>query len=156
MPEEIKGIVRIAGVDIKGEKQLFPSLLRIKGVGNAMANAVCLTHNFDRNRKVGTLTASEIKKIEETIENPAKFGIPQWMLNRRRDIESGDDRHVSGSDLKFMQEQDIKRMIKIKSYKGIRHMFGLPVRGQRTRSSFRKGRSVGVVRKKVMPAKKVK
>jgi len=152
MTEEIKGIVRIAGTDIKGENQLFTSLIRIKGVGNSLANAVCRVHNFDRRRKVGTLTTTDIKKIEEIINNPTKFGIPAWMVNRRKDIETGEDRHLVGSDLNFMLEQDIKRVIKIKSYKGIRHMFGLPVRGQRTRSSFRKGTTIGVVRKKMMPA----
>ena len=154
MPEEIKGIIRIAGTDIKGEKQLFQSLLKIKGVGGVLANVICKIHNLDRNKKIGTLKPEEIKKIEDTIKNPAKFGIPYWMLNRRRDLETGEDRHLIGADLTFMEQQDIKRMINIKSYKGVRHMYGLPVRGQRTRSSFRKGRSVGVVRKKMMPAKK--
>jgi small subunit ribosomal protein S13 len=152
MPEEIKGIVRIAGTDIKGENQLYSSLIRIKGVGGSLASAVCRIHNFDRRRKVGTLTTSDIKKIEETISNPIKFGVPSWMVNRRKDIETGEDRHLVAVDLNFMLDQDIKRMIKIKSYKGIRHMFGLPVRGQRTRSSFRGGTTVGVVRKKLMPA----
>ncbi len=154
MTEQIKGIVRISGVDVKGETLLFTSLNRIKGVSGALSNAVCRVHNFDRNRKIGTLTDEEIKKIEDTLKNPAKFGIPSWMFNRRKDLEGGEDKHLVGTDLKFMQEQDIKRMIRIKSYKGVRHMFGLPVRGQRTRSSFRKGRTVGVVRKKMMPAKK--
>jgi len=156
MPKEIRGIIRIAGTDIKGENQLFTSLQRIKGVGGTLANAICRVHNFDRNRKVGTLTDSEIKKIEETLKNPTKFGIPSWIVNRRKNLETGEDRHLVGPDLTFSQQQDIKRMIKIKSYKGVRHMFGLPVRGQRTRSSFRKGRTVGVVRKKKMPAKKSK
>jgi len=156
MPKEIRGIIRIAGADIKGETQLFTSLQRIKGVSGTLANAVCRVHNLDRNRKVGTLTDSEIKKIEETLKNPTKFGIPSWMINRRRDPEAGEDRHLVGPDLTFTRQQDIKKMIKIKSYKGVRHMFGLPVRGQRTRSSFRKGRTVGVVRKKTMPAKKSK
>lgn len=128
MPEEIKGIVRIAGADIKGESQLFTSLMRIRGVGNALANAVCRVHNLDRRRKAGTLTPSDIKKIEETITNPTKFGIPSWMVNRRKDIETGEDRHLVGADLKFVQEQDVKRLIGMRSYKGIRHMFGLPVR----------------------------
>jgi len=154
MSEQVKGIVRISGVDVKGETQLFTSLNRIRGVSGTLANAVCRVHNFDRNKKIGTLTNEEIKKIEETLKNPVKFGIPSWMFNRRKDLESGEDRHMVGTDLKFMQEQDIKRAIRIKSYKGVRHMFGLPVRGQRTRSSFRKGRTVGVVRKKMMPAKK--
>ena len=154
MVKEIKGIVRIAGTDLKGENQLFTSLQRIKGVGGSLANTVCKIHGFKRNRKIGTLTDAEIKKIEETLKNPTKFGIPSWTLNRRKDLETGGDKHIVGPDLKFTQEQDVKRMIKIKSYKGVRHMFGLPVRGQRTRSSFRKGRTVGVVRKKVMPGKK--
>lgn len=156
MPKEIRGIIRIAGADIKGENQLFTSLQKIKGIGGTLANTICRVHNLDRNRKVGTLTDSEIKKIEETLKNPTKFGIPSWIVNRRKDLETGEDRHLVGPDLKFTQQQDIKKMIKIKSYKGVRHMFGLPVRGQKTRSSFRKGRTVGVVRKKTMPAKKSK
>jgi len=71
-----------------------------------------------------------------------------------RDLETGEDLHLVGPDLKFTREQDVKMMIKIKSYRGVRHMFGLPVRGQRTKSSFRKGRTVGVVRKKIQPTKK--
>jgi len=154
MPEKLKGIVRIAGTDIKGESQLFISLQRIKGVGGILANAICRVNSLDRNMKVGNLTPTEIKKIEDTLNNPSKFGILDWMLNRRNDLETGENRHLVGPDLSFMQKQDIKRMINMKSYKGVRHMYGLPVRGQRTRSSFRKGRTMGVVRKKMMPAKK--
>ncbi len=152
--EKTKGIVRIAGADIKGESQLFVSLQRIKGVGGVLANAICRVNDLDGNIKVGNLTSTEIKKIEDTLNNPSKFGMPDWMLNRRKDLETGENRHLVGPDLVFMQKQDIKRMINMKSYKGVRHMYGLPVRGQRTRSSFRKGRTVGVVRKKMMPAKK--
>jgi len=153
---EIKGIVRIAGTDIKGEKQLFVSLQKIKGVGGSLAHAICRVHNFDPNRRIGTLSEAEIKKIEETLKNPTKFGIPSWMLNRRKDVETGEDKHLVGPELTFTQKQDIKRMIDMRCYKGVRHMFGLPVRGQRTRSSFRKGRTVGVIRKKSMPGKKKK
>jgi len=154
MPEKTKGIVRISGTDIKGENQLFVSLQKIIGVGGIFANAICKVNNLDKNKKVGDLSSTEIKKIEETLKNPAKFGIPDWMLNRRKDLETGENKHLVGPDLTFTQKQDIKKMINVKSYKGVRHMYGLPVRGQRTRSSFRKGRTVGVVRKKMMPAKK--
>ena len=56
--------------------------------------------------------------------------------------------------LETAKKFDIQRMVDLKTYKGIRHMLGLPVRGQRTRSSFRKGRVVGVVRKAVKLAMK--
>ncbi|MEM5777050.1 MAG: 30S ribosomal protein S13 [Candidatus Aenigmatarchaeota archaeon] len=150
---ELRGIVRIANVDMKGEKKLYVSLQRIKGVGPSIANTVCKISGMNRNRKVGTLTDEEVKKIEKVL-NELKNYVPTWMLNRRADPETGENSHLIGSNLKFTHEQDIKKMIERKSYKGIRHALGLPVRGQRTRSSFRKGRAVGVVRKKQQPGKK--
>ena len=78
------------------------------------------------------------------------------MLNRRNDPEDGSDKHLLSSDLKFTVENDIKMMKKIKCYKGVRHSLGQPVRGQRTKSNFRrnKGKVMGVVRKAVAPAAK--
>ena len=57
--------------------------------------------------------------------------------------------HVSSHDVDVTRKFDVQRMIDKKTYKGVRHMLGLPVRGQRTRSSFRRGRTVGVIRKSV-------
>ena len=156
MSKEIKGIVRILGADIKGDVRLLISLQKIKGVGGVLANTICKIHNFDRTRPIGGLSDAELKKIEDTLKNPEKFEIPSWMLNRRKDPETGEDKHLVGPDLSFTKKQDIKKMMDMRSYKGVRHMFGLPVRGQRTKSSFRKGRTVGVVRKKSQPAKKKK
>ena len=152
--QELRGIVRIAGTDMKGERKLYVSLQRINGVGPALASALCRISKLDRNMKVGELTDQQIQKLEEIMKNPLKFGIPEWMLNRRRDPETGEDLHIVGPTLKYVQKQDIKKMMEIKSYKGVRHALGLPVRGQRTKSSFRKGRTVGVVRKKSQPGKK--
>jgi small subunit ribosomal protein S13 len=71
------------------------------------------------------------------------------MLNRRKDMETGEDRHLTTADLKFFNDNDIKMMKKMRSYKGIRHMEGLPVRGQKTKSKFRKnkGKVMGVKRR---------
>lgn len=154
--QEFRGIIRIKGADLKGEKNLFVSLQRIDGVGARLANAICRIAKFERNRKVGTLTNKEIKKIEEIIDDPIKAGAPRWMVNRKKDPKTGEDTHLSGADVKFTQEQDIKAMIRAKSYRGTRHMYGLPVRGQRTKSSFRGGKTVGYHRKKEAPKKKKK
>lgn len=151
--ESLRGIVRISGVDIKGEKKLYVSLQRIKGVGPSIANAICRISKLDRNKKVGSLTDEEVKKLEEIMSNLGNYGVQTWLMNRRADPESGKDLHLIGPTLKFTHEQDIKRMIESRSYKGVRHALGLPVRGQKTRSSFRKGRTVGVIRKKQQPAK---
>lgn len=152
--QELKGIVRICGSDMKGEKNLYISLQGIKGVGPTMANAICRIGKFERNMKIGSLTEQDIKKIEEILSDPVKAGIPTWMFNRKKDPETGESFHLISSDLIFKQKEDIKEMIRVKTYRGVRHMLGLPVRGQRTRTSFRKGRSVGVIKKKQLPAKK--
>jgi len=154
--EQLRGILRISGTDLKGEKKVFPSLQKIKGVGTILANIICNISGIERTKLIGHLTDQEIKKIQDIIDNPKKHNIPDWAMNRRADPKTGKTIHVSGPNLKFTQEQDIKSMMAIKSYRGVRHSLGLPVRGQRTRSSFRKGRAVGVVKKKEQPKKKKK
>lgn len=146
-PEQnLRQLVRIADTDLNGKKTLLYALARIKGVGIPFANAICNMAKIDSTRKTGSLSDSEIQKLENTIKNPAEVGISNWMLNRQKDSETGENRQVIGSDLIFATENDIKFMKKIKCYKGIRHILGQPVRGQRTRSKFRKnkGNVVGV------------
>ena len=91
---------------------------------------------------------ADLKKVEEVILNPLKHDIPTWMFNRRKDYDTGNDKHILTSDLKLQKDNDIKRLKKIKAYRGIRHATGQPVRGQRTRSNFRRGSAIGVNKKK--------
>jgi small subunit ribosomal protein S13 len=99
------------------------------------ANMICLNAKVDRIKKAGDLTEAEIKSLEKEIQNPRA---PSWLLNRRKDQETGEDKHLVGSDLIFAVDGDLKEMIKMRSYKGVRHMHKLPVRGQRTKSNFRR------------------
>jgi small subunit ribosomal protein S13 len=146
MEEKLKYIVRIESADLDGTKPILQSLRKVKGVSYSMANAICAVLGIDKSKKTGSLNDAEIKKISEKIKNPE--GIPTWMLNRQKDYDSGDDLHLTSSDLKLRKEFDIKRLRKIKSYRGFRHGAGLPVRGQRTKSNFRKGKLLGVKKKK--------
>ncbi len=140
-------IIRLVETDIDGEKDIEVAIRRIKGVSFGFARAVVSVGGFF-GKKVGQLSETELKRLEDIIINPTKYGIPGWMLNHRREPSSNQDRHYTASSLNFIQKMDINEMKKIKCYKGIRHALGLPVRGQRTRSSFRKGKTVGVKRKK--------
>ncbi len=151
MEQKIKAIIRIANTDIDGNKDIYMALRKIRGISFMFSNAVCNYLNLEKKRKVGTLEEKEIKDIEGLIDNP-KF--PEWMLNRRKDYETGENKHLTGSKLRLTHDFDLKRLRKIKSYRGLRLAHGLTVRGQKTRSHFRKGRSVGVQKKKVAPAKK--
>lgn len=146
--EEDKGevLVRIFGYDIPGSRSLYAGLTRIKGVSWAISNATCIKLALLHSRKIEGLTKEEIQRIESFLKT---LPLPDYLKNRRQDIETGETAHFIGSDLDIKREFDIKRLKEIKSYRGIRHSAKLPVRGQRTRSHFRtKGRAMGVKRKK--------
>ena len=148
-PKEETRIVRILSKDIEGGMTLYAGLTKIKGVSWTLANAVCKKLGFDKKRKIGSLTNDEVDKISNFLKSP---NIPSHLVNRRKDFETGEDKHLTGSDLELRKEFDIKRLKKIKSYKGFRHMSGLPLRGQRTRSNFRKNRAKGSgIKKKNKP-----
>ena len=148
MDQEIKKLVRLANTDIMGDKSVLHGLSKIHGIGLGFSGAICEVLNLDKKSKIGALDPNSIENIEKTIANPQSKNIPPWIYNRKFDIETGKDSHLIGPKLKLTKEFDLRRMKKIKSYKGIRHMFNLTVRGQRTKGNFRKGKSVGVVRKK--------
>jgi small subunit ribosomal protein S13 len=130
-------LVRILATDIEGKTNIYPGLTKIKGISWAFSNAICKKLNLPKNKKIGSLTEEEIKKLSEFIKNPQ---VPTFMMNRKFDFETGENKHYIGSELDLQKEFDIKRLKKIKSYKGIRHAANLPVRGQRTKSHFRVNR----------------
>lgn len=130
-------LVRVLGKDIRGNKDVLTGLTTIHGISWAFANAVCRILNLDKSKKIQNLSSEEIKSIEKCI---TEANFPFFLKNRQKDFETGEDNHIFGVDLKLRNEFDIKRLKKIRSYKGIRHSYNLPVRGQRTRSHFRKNK----------------
>lgn len=147
--DNFRHFIRIANTDLNGNNSIERALTQIKGIGFQYARAVCYVLKIDGMQKTGYMEDSIVKRIEEVLKDPHKFHIPTWLLNRRKDFETGLDSHLLTSDLDFVQSNDIKMMKKIKSYKGIRHIRGQPVRGQRTKSHFRvnKGKGLGVKKK---------
>ncbi len=133
-------LVRILSKDIEGKMKVYPGLTKIKGVSWAFSNAVCKTLNIDKNKTIGNLTEEEIQKISDFIKNPK---LPHYLMNRRKDVESGEEKHLTGTDLDLRKDFDIKKLKKIKSYRGLRHTAGLPTRGQRTKAHFRSNRKKG-------------
>lgn len=122
-------MARIAGIDIPRNKHIVVALTYIFGIGKPSALKILKALGIDPSRKTADLTEDEVVKIREYIDSNLK---------------------VEG-DLKREISQNIKRLIEINSYKGIRHKRNLPVRGQRTHTNARtrKGRkpSVGIRKK---------
>ena len=148
MEDDFKHLVRISRKDVDGNKKIEQALTEIKGVGLSLSRSICLTLGLNLEEQIGYTSEEDIAKIEELLENPKEYGIPDWMLNRRNDYETGDDLHLIESDLDMTLRADLNRMRKTRSYKGRRHEVGLPVRGQRTKSTFRHSSTVGVSKRR--------
>lgn len=147
MSREFNYIVRLHGTSLDGTKTLPYALCDVKGVGIRVARAIVKVVGLDPSLRLGNLSDAEIKRLDDALENPAARGLPAWMLNRRRDARTGDDLHMLTSDLTLRVKEDIDLMREIRSWKGERHARGLKVRGQRTKTTARKGRSIGVSRR---------
>ncbi len=147
MSSEFKEIVRILDTDLKGINVISEELTRIKGIGPTLSRAILFKAGIPLNKRVGYLTDEEIKKIEDIIKNIEKI-FPPFLLNRRFDRVTGKDMHLLGGDVKFYIERDIEFEKSINSWRGLRHKLGLKVRGQKTRTTGRKSRPVGVSRRK--------
>ena len=152
MSQEFKHIVRVAGKDLDGTKKVVPAISEIKGVGNSYANASASILKIDNRLRLGQLSDKQLQQIESSLKDTSGANFPPWLLNRRKDVDSGANIHRIGSDLDFMIKNDIDREKNVLSWRGIRHSLGLKVRGQRTRTSGRKGRTVGVKKSSLQAA----
>lgn len=130
-PENFKNIVRIADADLPGDMAVLYALTRIVGVNISFANAVIKKADIDPYKLLGSLEDEDIKKLDDIIRNPVKYGLPSWLLNRRFDRDTGEHRHLIGSQLTLQLKRDIERLINLNHWRGIRHSKGLKVRGQR-------------------------
>jgi small subunit ribosomal protein S18e len=145
------------------------ALTKIKGVGRRYSNLVCKKADVDLNKRydhphthaserrtcrltmphsAGELTSEELERIVTIIQNPTQYKIPSWFLNRQRDIVDGKDSHILANGVDSKLREDLERLKKIRAHRGLRHYWGLRVRGQHTKTTGRRGRTVGVSKKK--------
>ncbi len=138
--QDFKYLVRIANTDLNGNWSIYSALTKVQGISYMCSNAICHIAKIDRRQKVGNMSDELIAQLDEITKDLTKYGLPNWLFNRRSDPDDGETKHIVTSNMKFITDNDIKMMKKIKSYKGLRHMQGLTVRGQKTRSNFRRNK----------------
>ncbi|MEM3627644.1 MAG: 30S ribosomal protein S13 [Candidatus Bathyarchaeia archaeon] len=151
MSGEFRHILRIIDTDVDGTLKAPYALKKIKGISTSLANAILKKAGINPDVRAGFLTDAEVERIEEIIKEPTKFGLPSWLLNRRKDLETGRDMHLISADLVLRTKMDIEHTKEIKSWRGYRHSYGLKVRGQRTRTTGRSGKALGVKKKVAAP-----
>jgi len=152
MSKEFRQILRVAGTNVDGTKKLVYGLLHFRGVGPSYASAIVKAAELRAESRLGDLSEGEVQKLEDVMRDPAKYGLPPRLFNRRKGLDTGQDVHLIGADLALSNKSDVDFMKDIRTWKGVRHSLGLKVRGQRTRTTGRKGRAVGVAKKVVMEA----
>ncbi len=150
MLEEFRHILRIIDTDVDGTLKAPYALKKIKGISLSLANAILKKAGINPNIRTGFLTEANIERIEEIIKDPTKHGIPSWLLNKRKDAETGEDKHLISADLILRTKMDVEQMKEIKSWRGYRHAYGLKVRGQRTKTTGRSGKALGVKKKAIL------
>jgi small subunit ribosomal protein S13 len=150
MSQEYRHILRIMGTDAPGTLKTSYAVGRIRGISSSLSNAVLKKAGVNPDLRVGYLTDSDVAKIEDVIREPAKYNIPTWLFNRRKDVETGKDSHLLSADLVLRNKTDIDQAKEIRSWRGYRHAYSLKVRGQRTKTTGRAGKALGVKKKTLM------
>ena len=148
---DFRYLVRIHNTDLDGKKPLTTALTYVPGVSHRMAAVVAREAGIPGTQRIGKLTDEQITAVTEAISDLGEV-VPAWMLNRRKDVETGEDGHLVGTEIQIMLREDLNRLKKIRSWRGHRHERKLPTRGQRTKANGRFGSAVGVQRKDVAGA----
>ncbi|KAL6441948.1 hypothetical protein ACFW04_002367 [Cataglyphis niger] len=148
IPEKFQHILRVMGTNIDGNRKVMFAMTAIKGVGRRYANIVLKKADIDLDKRAGECSEEEVEKIVTIMANPRQYKIPDWFLNRQKDIVDGKYSQLTSANLDSKLREDLERMKKIRAHRGLRHYWGLRVRGQHTKTTGRRGRTVGVSKKK--------
>lgn len=141
-------ILRVLNTNVDGKQKIMYALTAIKGIGRRFSNICCKKAEVDLNKRAGELSAEELESIMTIVANPRAYKIPDWFLNRQKDVKDGRFSQVTSSQLDTKLRDDLERLKKIRNHRGLRHYWGLTVRGQHTKTTGRRGKTVGVAKKK--------
>ncbi|KAH9250776.1 40S ribosomal protein S18 [Batrachochytrium salamandrivorans] len=141
-------IIRLLNTNIDGKRKIMYALTSIKGIGRRYANLVLKKADIDLNKRAGEVTNDELERVVTIMQNPRQYKIPDWFLNRQKDIKDGKYTQIVANALDSKLREDLERLKKIRAHRGLRHYWGVRVRGQHTKTTGRRGRTVGVSKKK--------
>merc|ERR1711890_220032 len=142
VPEKFQHILRVMNTNIDGRRKIMFAMTSIKGCGRRFSNIVCKKADVDMTKRAGELSEEEVERIVTIMNNPRQYKIPDWFLNRQKDIKDGKFSQVLANGLDNKMREDLERLKKIRAHRGLRHYWGLRVRGQHTKTTGRRGRTV--------------
>merc|ERR1712093_390501 len=146
LPENYQHILRVMNTNIEGHEKIMYALTAIKGVGRRYSNICVKKAEIDLSKRAGELTEDEVKKVVTILQNPRQYRVPDWFLNRQKDSRDGKYSQLLSNSVDTKLREDLERLKKIRSHRGIHHFWGVRVRGQHTKTTGRRGRTVGVAK----------
>ena len=146
--KDFKFILRLFNTNIDGKQKIPYAIRSVRGIGRRFAHLVTLKAGLNPNARAGELNDEQLEKIVDICNNPLKYSIPEWFVNRKNDPKEGITSQMIANGIDTKLREDLEKMKRMKLHKGLRHYFGLRVRGQHTCSTGRRGKIVGVTKKK--------
>merc|ERR1712189_106103 len=148
VPNQFQHILRVMNTNIDGKTKIMYAMTPIKGVGRRFSNICLKKADIDMNKRAGELSEEEVERLVTIMQNPRQYKIPDFFLIRMKDIKDGKFSQVLANGLDNKLREDLERLKKIRAHRGLRHYWGVRVRGQHTKTTGRRGRTVGVSKKK--------
>jgi len=128
--DDFQHIIRVLNTNVDGREKVMYSLTKIKGIGRRFSNLVCKKAEIDLGKRAGELSAAELESLMVIVSNPRQFRIPDWFLNRKHDFKDGKFSQLVSNQLDTKLRDDLERLKKIRNHRGLRHYWGVRVRGQ--------------------------
>jgi len=135
-----QSLTRLSPLFSFAHEQVMYSLTKIKGIGRRFANIICKKAEIDMGKRAGELSAAELESLMVIVSNPRQFRVPDWFLNRKKDIKDGKYSQLTSNQLDTKLRDDIERLKKMRNHRGLRHYWGIKVRGQHTKTTGRRGK----------------
>ncbi|KAF8342024.1 ribosomal protein S13 [Cantharellus anzutake] len=145
---QFQHILRLLNTNVDGKRKIQYALTEIKGINRRFANLVCKKADIDLSKRAGELNSDELERIVNVMQQPLQYKIPEWFLNRQKDIVDGKTTHLLSGSVDTKLREDLERLKKIRAHRGLRHYWGIRVRGQHTKTTGRRGKTVGVAKKR--------
>ena len=140
MSPDFQHILRVLNTNVDGRTKVMYALTQIRGIGRRFSNVVCKKAEIDMGKRAGELSAAELESLMVIVSNPRQFRIPDWFLNRQKNYKDGKYLQQVSNQLDTTLRDDLERLKKIRNHRGLRHYWGIRVRGQHTKTTGRRGK----------------
>jgi|TARA_B100001758_G_scaffold242202_1_gene250122 small subunit ribosomal protein S18e len=138
--DDFQHILRVLNTNVDGRTKVMYALTQIRGIGRRFSNVVCKKAEIDMGKRAGELSAAELESLMVIVANPRQFRIPDWFLNRQKNYKDGKYLQQVSNQLDTSLRDDLERLKKIRNHRGLRHYWGIRVRGQHTKTTGRRGK----------------